>query len=411
VTGSDRHTLPDLGEGKGREQPLGSLWDFAVHGTHDIAALPDLCKRVRFRRSDCERCVEICPDDAISLGLGPVVSDRCSDCGLCQNSCPTEALRSGLRAEWYLLNRAASLLRQNEASGRPKRLVVQCRKAQSQGGDALPVSCLGRVTENVIIGAALLGFDHVSLVTGTCSECRLKQGEELLSRSVACATAVLESMALLENISIAVEQKPGERDAVWGRREIFSSIARQVRHHAALFGHRTERAIRGRLSRELGVEGRAVTPSPRRELLRELLDHSGRASRAVTAYRRDFPWGRIRVREEDCSACGVCARVCPTGAICEEAEKGSHYRLRFDGSACTNCGLCQEACPLIEFDERFALADIAGGQSRIVASVELSSCVVCGEVVPSGRGEACPTCKKRQVGPARESPGAHERLP
>jgi ferredoxin len=267
------------------------------------------------------------------------------------------------------------------------------------------------VSENVIIGAALLGFDRVSLVTGVCSECRVEHGEELLSRSVTCATAVLESMALLENISIAVVQESGERERMWGRREIFSSVARHMRYHAALFGHRTERAIRGRLSRELGGEGRAETPSPRRELLRELLGRSERASRAVIAYRRDFPWGRIRVREAECSACGVCARVCPTGAICEEAEKGSHYRLHFDASACTNCGLCQEACPLIEFDELFALADIAGGQSRIVASVELSSCVVCGEVVPSGRGEACPTCKKRQVGPARQSSGSREPLP
>jgi formate hydrogenlyase subunit 6/NADH:ubiquinone oxidoreductase subunit I len=403
--------LPDLGEAKGREQPLGSLWNLAVHGTQDITTLPNLCKRVRFRKSDCRRCIEVCPDDAIALELGPVVSDRCSDCGLCQNACPTEAIRSGLRTEWYLLNRAASLLRQDGESGRPKRLVVRCGEAQSQGGDALPVSCLGGVSENVIIGAALLGFDRVSLVTGVCSGCRVEHGEELLSRSVTCATAVLESMALLENISIAVVQEPGERERMWGRREIFSSVARHMRHHAALFGHRTERAIRGHLSRELGGEGRAETPSPRRELLREFLGRSERASRAVIAYRRDFPWGRIRVREAECSACGVCARVCPTGAICEEVEKGSHYRLHFDASACTNCGLCQEACSLIEFDELFALADIAGGQSRIVASVELSSCVVCGEVVPSGRGEACPTCKKRQVGPARQSPGPREPTP
>jgi len=350
VTAPVRQTLAGPGEGEGREQPLGTLWNLAVHGTQDITTLPDLCKRARFRRSHCQRCVEICPDDAISLELGPVVSDRCSDCGLCQNACPTEALRSGLGTERDLLNRAASLFRKDEASGQRKRLVVQCREAQSQGGDALLVSCLGRVTENVIIGAALVGFDQVSLVTGACSECRLEQGEKLLRRSVACATAVLESMALLEKISIAVEPEPEEREAVWGRREIFSSIARHMRDHAACFAHRTQRAIRERVSRELGGEHEEATPSHRRELLRELLDRGGRASLGVVAYRREFPWGRIRVREGECSACGVCARVCPTGAICEESENRKHYRLHFDGSACTNCGLCQEACSLIEFD-------------------------------------------------------------
>ena len=111
----------------------------------------------------------------------------------------------------------------------------------------------------------------------------------------------------------------------------------------------------------------------------------------------------MRVREGECSACGVCARVCPTGAISGESENRKHYRLHFDGSACTNCGLCHEACPLIEFDEHFDLADIAGGASRIVAKVALSSSVVCEEVIPTVRGEACPTCEKRQFGPAHQS--------
>ena len=40
-----------------------------------------------------------------------------------------------------------------------------------------------------------------------------------------------------------------------------------------------------------------------------------------------------------CSACGLCADVCPVEAISQIGE----YRINPD--ICTECGICQEDCP------------------------------------------------------------------
>jgi len=48
----------------------------------------------------------------------------------------------------------------------------------------------------------------------------------------------------------------------------------------------------------------------------------------------------LNIRREICAGCGVCTRVCPTGAI-------SLYRgkARIDQAKCTDCYLCIQACP------------------------------------------------------------------
>ena len=52
------------------------------------------------------------------------------------------------------------------------------------------------------------------------------------------------------------------------------------------------------------------------------------------------PWvPQIDVRQ--CVACDACIRICPTGALSEQAEK-SAYSL--DAARCTGCGLCRDVC-------------------------------------------------------------------
>ena len=58
--------------------------------------------------------------------------------------------------------------------------------------------------------------------------------------------------------------------------------------------------------------------------------------------------------QEGCTACGLCAVVCPTRALA--MERGEQAALHIDPTACTGCELCARHCPqgVLELLPQFA---------------------------------------------------------
>ncbi len=382
----------------------GDLLDIALNEDRHITVFPGYCKRVRFRKSNCRICLDVCPENAISLHPGPTINSGCSDCGLCQNACPTEVFQNELSTDWHLLNQARSFLGKDRPPGEKRRLRIHCHFTEGQNSDSLSVPCLGRITENILLGAAVSGFDGVELARGICTECRLKQGEKLLTYAITTSRGVLESMGL-GRFSIRVMERKikKEKKEVLSRREIFSKTSKKVKDKAAFFLYHKEKAIRENVQEILGNKreaGNGKRRSPRREFLRKLLKPKKGANGIVAQYKPDFPWKKIEIDEERCSACGTCQALCPTGAISKKREQGSELAY-FTGSSCTNCFLCKEACPehAIQFEEKFSLVDLLEDEEIVVARVDVTSCFLCGEVITAGKGKLCSTCRKRQVHP------------
>jgi NADH-quinone oxidoreductase subunit I len=78
--------------------------------------------------------------------------------------------------------------------------------------------------------------------------------------------------------------------------------------------------------------------------------------------------------EELCTACGICAKVCPPQCIWIVRAKGEDGRPKpqpeefsIDVSICMSCGFCAEYCPFdaIKMDHRFELADYERHQSFV----------------------------------------------
>ena len=109
----------------------------------------------------------------------------------------------------------------------------------------------------------------------------------------------------------------------------------------------------------------------------------------------------MRVDEDRCTACGSCVAVCPTDAVQIDSESES-VTLSFRPSACTNCSLCRDACAedAIGFEAEFWIADILHEEAEVVATIGSDWCTICGDVIPVGTGEVCPTCERRQVSAA-----------
>jgi len=374
-----------------------NILSVALNETPKISAFPGFCKRVRFRKSNCQRCVEICPENVISLNPGPTINNGCSNCDLCLNVCPTEVFQNNIYTDQYLINQGKSFLGKGQRQGGKKRLSIHCHQAENQNEHSLSIPCLGRITENIILGVVLSGFDEVELRQGLCSQCRFRQGEKLLKNSIVASRILLESMMGLGCFTMGIKEKEKKNEAMLSRREIFSKISSKVKDQAESFVY--QKVIREKLTGD-PENKKTKWLSPKRELLKKLLRQKGWENSTITKYNPELPWGKIKMDEKNCSACGICLALCPTGAISKKLEDGCHF-LYFNSSLCTNCSLCKEACPenSIDLVENFFLSDIFEDRAKIVARIKLTSCMICGEILAAGKGEFCPTCQKRQVWP------------
>jgi ferredoxin len=223
----------------------GFLLNMALNEVQNNHAYAGFCKRVRYRKSNCRRCLEICPENVISLDPGPTINNGCTNCSLCQNACPTEVFQPELYTDPYLLNQAKTFLGsdRHRLPGEKKRLFAHCQRAQNQDANSLLLPCLGRITPNIILGAALLGFDEVALTRGICSQCRLHAGQKLFLNSIT-TFRILRKGAGLGQFKINIEQREKNKEVTLTRREIFSKISGKAKHKAASFAYHKEKAIR-----------------------------------------------------------------------------------------------------------------------------------------------------------------------
>ena len=382
---------------------LGILLSAVLDETQHVSVTAELCKRVRFRRSTCQNCVDVCPDNAITLSPGPSINDNCSNCGLCQNACPTEVFEGDVNRDQLLLRQVKSLFGKDQTLGTKKGLFIHCSQAKKQNKCSLAINCLGNMSENIFLGAALSGMARMNLVKGRCSQCHLKNGETLLANSMITSQEIVEHIGLKKlALSLNEAQKDSIKDAPLTRRELFSKITH--RETVGATSVLSEQANGEIASTQLEMKN-GTRPSPKREILRSLIKqnvikHNGRGNTNVNIIQQALPWKKMKVDEANCVACAICVNVCPTGALTKVFENNQVVR-HLDTSLCTNCYLCQEACPerVISFEEAYVAADLIKEQTYVVARIDMTSCAICGETIPARRGEICTTCEKRQISP------------
>lgn len=64
----------------------------------------------------------------------------------------------------------------------------------------------------------------------------------------------------------------------------------------------------------------------------------------LTVSDRDYTVGRVSFNHADCSKCGLCAAVCPGGAIRFNGDGMPEMKTGIEG-LCMSCGDCLAACP------------------------------------------------------------------
>jgi len=171
----------------------------------------------------CDKCVFICPYDAIkvdSFSSPNVVLDDCVGCGACQLVCPHHAIQvKGFEFENVLERYGKSAAKLKAQNNKPAVLVFACQWAEYSGLDdpncvlkgknavVLEVPCFKGLDPVHVVNALKCGFDGVMGVVCSPDDCKLQQGRDTAERNVGVLNDVLKKMNLLDRFEM-VELSP-----------------------------------------------------------------------------------------------------------------------------------------------------------------------------------------------------------
>ena len=291
------------------------------------------CVRFRFRYSECRRCADACPHDAVALsdtGIG-IDEARCQNCGLCISACRTGALVSENLPRIDLLRQA---VRQSAFS-------IACAPSQ-QTGDAV-VPCLGALDGVMLAYLAKRQIPVELRGSHFCPDCpHGKKGADQLALNLDGVQTLRAGARREEWGEIRLPLPEGTSSATGpcvrpGRRQLFRRLV--GRGIDAVAGEK-------RLAKGEPVADQAIRAGPyvftdQRELL-GIVAKLPEAGEFPVARHAALPLMEIELAD-GCTACEACFRACPTSAITLE-ESPTSWALAFRADRCVGCEVCVEVC-------------------------------------------------------------------
>jgi ferredoxin len=410
-------------------------------GGAPVSVQGEHCLNERHKDAGCRLCVDACPTDAIELRssispppggaaaagdgspVGPqrphLAPDRCVNCGLCLHWCPTDVFSQRGVPETNLVQ-TVSLLSEEAVS-------LTCPQNSDAATTRAPVSavvrhnrCLASFSVSHLLELSDGGRQTIWLDDSPCAECPIGRAQPAIARTAETTNLLLQAFDCRSAIRTYVsnsedlEVAPTSRTVIDGdqpevsRRSFFSALGQLTRRTAATV-----------ISEALPVpEAGAPVPVDQR------LPHRIPASRGrlysqlkrlgtpseVPVEAAGIPFADVNVDTNACSACGLCARFCPTGALRFVADAES-FVLYFRSSICIDCGICAAACPedAVSFGPRLSASALIDTEPQPLVAGHLIPCAGCGAPTAlrgdeADQPEGGPRCYVCRQGPDPTSP-------
>ena len=371
----------------------------ASFGQTEVRYDPRRCVVASDRYGECQACILTCPAGAISAGKPPVFhEEKCVNCGACQAACPSSALHAP--------DPLAAIFQPPRASVSGALDLFCARLPQGQGlvGPAHSTGfrvkgCLASVSAGAYAALIARGFEHVWVRTDACRGCPWEQLTAQIERQVERGNQLLAFWGLAGSLSVlrALEKAPqrplwnaGPSQADLSRRDLFRMAVRRP------------------------VQAPAPAPQPRAIENEDLLSRD-RVYLLQAASQLRSSLGDPTARLEGlgfaslapsgaCTACGACARVCPTGALrFTAAPSETSFQLSFQAEACNGCAACLRVCSpaAITLDPAPQAAAVFSARDPVVLhSGALARCERCGIPFASQDGQhLCTLCAYRAEHP------------
>ncbi|GEM_PF-697674 len=298
------------------------------------------CVRHRCKRNECRKCLDICPVGAITWevhGL-QVSSNLCTRCLRCMAVCPTAALQS---PELSLLQAVVDLAAHPEP-------VLGCQ-LQSDTEAHARFPCLGTLanSESMLL-FALIFVEGIQINLICCQDC--PRGHIL--EGVHTAHARLAEFMPDHKVKLVSEQKNLKYQlASLSRRELFGFFRERSKRSTMVMVERLQ------VNSRIQSYGSKQVPLVRTMLLKAMETRSETQQQWICGQL----FGQVSFTT-DCTICGGCVGVCPTGAIGPEEDKSPPV---FDRNLCVGCDTCQAFC-------RKQGVQLAGSSQKHATSLALS---------------------------------------
>ena len=365
------------------------------------------CLNRRHKEAGCQHCIDLCPKQAVSQPECIEVDfEKCVACGLCWRVCPTEVFTLKAIDDRKLFAQIGSLLSQGSSIEVACSLVVKDEAVRSNSQGILELTCLGQLSPSLLIGGIVAGEELIWVNDSLCPECQHSSVYSIVKNTVATSRNLLrafgrepsifsyqDSMGLLPvKRTSRNTMKVNAEQLSYSRRDLFRSLGRRAtREMAEIASNMIENILPAPATPKL-LEQYLLA---QRLLLAKLLLKLGEPSKDILNL-VGLPMAELKISEQ-CSACGLCCKFCPTGALQSEASDND-IKLTFATIYCVACGICQKVCPSnsIKFSYEINTTRLVEQEPEILMRCKATSCTICDAPCTSNDPESlCFVCQKR----------------
>jgi len=333
--------------------------------------------------SECNKCEVICPTQAIVVGDNPLPAinfSSCVGCGACDAICPSEALSLDdfSQTEFFF-----SFIESDEN-------LISCRKN---------VPCIASLNIESIISMAILKKDIV-FDMGHCDGCYIASTcREQIEKNYEEATYILE--AIESDATIRLENTRYEYEEVKDsegrkRREFFTKTKYKfekeiLRATDELIAHTLEKADI-RLLKQKRI-------TDRRKLFFTAIKQVKKPSQFHIVESDEITFTSQKLLDEStCTACQMCYRICPSGALTSDIKNS---KIDFDPFLCIKCHICHDVCEpnAITLSPSYAVKEFFEPAVQNLISFAVIRCKMCNMMFSTNSSEdICYRCKSEEVG-------------
>ena len=344
-----------------------------------------LCVRSLSVESECNKCELACPTTAVVVADNPLPSinfSACVNCGACVGVCPTEALE----LEEFSSTEFFFDFIEDEDS------LLSCRKN---------VPCISVLSVEHIISMALLKKEIV-FDMGYCDGCEIADKcKPQIESNAEEASYLLEAMQSEALIKLADIQYKNDSEKPSDRRDFLSALnLKTVAKVKKSFEDEVQKASDELVEHTLQKTDIALLKKKqiphKRKIFFTAVKRAKKPSVFHTVDAEEVSFTSQKIMDEDaCTACQMCYRVCPTGALTSDIKNS---KIDFDPFLCVKCHICHDVCEsdAIKLSNAYNVKEFF--EPEIVNLIEFSvkRCDECNMIFSTNDANAT-LCKRCQI--------------